>query len=371
VTAGELMVSNQEMDFLRLFYNIRHTPESVIHDIDTLFAMGGVNEIRAFPCFLDKRFLGELYKGEIEALQPISDESGITVFRQKYTSGKNKSSEFLTELFLLIRSGIHENVYTVLTFGSGYYFNRFLLSFFKKHYPDASMTFITHKKLEQLMNSFRTQYSLSDLTITRASVKSRVEGNNRKFMSSVIWSDFNLDEAFRWVYEENGWFQKLAFETTFPQSMRRVQISLSRQGIVKATGKFAVIFDAFLRPIEQILYRNVEQFSRRARMDVYERNIRPLYIDFGSGIFDNKEENQKFISILKKMKASATSVIHANPYLNLSTIDYYDGSIYDLWVLEANRLIIVPQMKSTHQALKRIINHIFDNFAEGQILENE
>ena len=45
----------------------------------------------------------------------------------------------------------------------------------------------------------------------------------------------------------------------------------------------------------------------------------------------------------------------------------FDGSTFDLWVLSANRLVLVPQMKASIGAIKRIVSHVFDNYAEGHI----
>jgi hypothetical protein len=53
--------------------------------------------------------------------------------------------------------------------------------------------------------------------------------------------------------------------------------------------------------------------------------------------------------------------------VHLSVIDYFDGSTFDLWVFDANQLIIVPQMKGSIPAIKRLVNHIFDTYAEGAI----
>jgi hypothetical protein len=61
--------------------------------------------------------------------------------------------------------------------------------------------------------------------------------------------------------------------------------------------------------------------------------------------------------------------MHGNPYIFLTIIDYVDGSTFDIWVLKANELIIVPQLKSTVNSLKRVISHIFDRYAEGTIQE--
>jgi N-acetylmuramic acid 6-phosphate (MurNAc-6-P) etherase len=51
----------------------------------------------------------------------------------------------------------------------------------------------------------------------------------------------------------------------------------------------------------------------------------------------------------------------------MAVIDYYDGSTFDLWVLNPNQLVIVPQLKGSIPAIKRLINHIFDTYAEGTI----
>jgi hypothetical protein len=51
----------------------------------------------------------------------------------------------------------------------------------------------------------------------------------------------------------------------------------------------------------------------------------------------------------------------------MSVIDYFDGSAFDIWVLSSSQLVIVPQMKGTVPAIKRLVNHIFDSYAEGKI----
>jgi hypothetical protein len=48
-------------------------------------------------------------------------------------------------------------------------------------------------------------------------------------------------------------------------------------------------------------------------------------------------------------------------------LDYYDGSSFDVWVVSNNRIVVVPQFRGSLQAIKRLVNHIFDTYAEGQI----
>jgi len=72
---------------------------------------------------------------------------------------------------------------------------------------------------------------------------------------------------------------------------------------------------------------------------------------------------------MNKFEKSSVSVLHGNPYIRLSVVDYIDGSNIDVWVLNTKQIFIVPQMKASVPSIKRIINHIFDTFAEGKIID--
>jgi hypothetical protein len=70
---------------------------------------------------------------------------------------------------------------------------------------------------------------------------------------------------------------------------------------------------------------------------------------------------------MRLLDKTSLSVVHSNPYLQLSVIDYIDGSTFELWVLSPRELIIVPQLKGTVAAIRRLVSHVFDNYAEGSI----
>jgi hypothetical protein len=120
-------------------------------------------------------------------------------------------------------------------------------------------------------------------------------------------------------------------------------------------------------PISKTVFENVTFFSKRSRRDNPNRDIRPLCIDFGYEKFSDVEENHKFISSMRPMKATSLSVVHSNPYVHLSLFDYFDGSSFDIWILSSEKIIIVPQLKASFQSIKRLLNHIFDNYGEGKI----
>ena len=230
-----------------------------------------------------------------------------------------------------------------------------------------SLSFITHKKLERLLVDFKDKSGF-DLDIIRATSHSRI---GKETMTSISWPpEFSIEKAFEWVANENGWFQNLTFRINRP-SMPTTEISISRNGIVRSNRYFKLIFSDFILPISKVSYENIKFFSKRARLEDPDRNIHPLVIDLGEDQFINPEENHKFIDIMKTMKATSLSVIHGNPYIHISLFDYYDGSSFDVWVLSADKIIIVPQLKASFQAIKRLINYVFDNYAEGDVKEYE
>ena len=63
------------------------------------------------------------------------------------------------------------------------------------------------------------------------------------------------------------------------------------------------------------------------------------------------------------------TVLHGNPYVHLSIVDNLDYSSADVWVVSQNQILIVPQLTASAAGLKRIVNHIFEHFREGQLSE--
>ena len=97
---------------------------------------------------------------------------------------------------------------------------------------------------------------------------------------------------------------------------------------------------------------------------------KPVKIEYDSEVFSNVQQIAKLLEALKRFKHGSCSVLHGNPYLHVSMLDNYDYSAADVWVLDKNEVLIVPQIRTSEAALKRIISHIFENFREGKLGES-
>ena len=133
--------------------------------------------------------------------------------------------------------------------------------------------------------------------------------------------------------------------------------------------EFSGVFNSLVLPICEELGGNLKLFDKRSRRESKNLDVRPLVLEFDSERFTSVEENLKFIEALSLLEKASTSVLHNNPYVQLSIIDYIDGSTFDVWIMHSKEVVIVPQLKSTPPAINRLVSHIFDNYAECNITE--
>jgi len=223
--------------------------------------------------------------------------------------------------------------------------------------------------MHSLLREFKDNRGFTDLKVVRAAHRSRFPGQKptrETIISSVIWSNLGLDGAFDYVHELNGWFKSLTFEA-LRNSRVYAEITVTRSGIAKTDGEFIGVFDDLISPICEILHDSHELFRNRSRRDSVSLEVRPLTINFGRDQLADEEERAKLVEAMRLLDKASMSVVHSNPYLQLSVIDYFDGSTFDLWVLNPRELIIVPQLKGTVSSIRRLVSHVFDNYAEGYI----
>lgn len=360
-------------DFISPFYKKNHSSDSLIGEIDSLLGTKDFSA-KCIPFYSDRHPTELFPKSSTKSRKVVIQKKGDGVHLFKLTYYYREGSEEKEEagIFFIYEHPEYTKVYVAITIESSNFFRRGLKPFIEGLFPHTMMTFITHQRLKKILEKFQVENQFLDLIITRASQRFRFNSNGkeRKIVPSVSWPKMNLIEAFDWIYQNNGWFQSLQFKATGPTSSIG-EVSITRQGIIKTTHQFSKVFEGFVHPVCKVIYENSEFFGNRSRVNNTKLSARPLTIDFESEQFQDVSENEKFIAALKYLKKASVSVLHGNPYIHLSVIDYFDGSTFDLWVLNSNQLVIVPQMKASIFSIKRLINHIFDKYAEGAIREYE
>lgn len=359
-----------KIDFHSSFYNSISSRDELINNLKTI--SGTENKtISAIP-FGSELSVPEIFENNTHGnryVEKINEGEGVILYKLfhdiKY-KGEEKERE---GLFFIYDHPSYENVHIAFCIEDSKFFHHELRPFLAKLYPDIVFAFIKHHKLKKLIENFKLNNYISEIRIARASQKLRFE--NDRIMSAVTWPKMSIDEAFTWVYENNGWFNSLQFDVISSQNNTLAKIFITRQGVIRTDRYFGKVLESFIQPVCKLLDENFQFFSHRSRCETEDLSVKPLVIEYEEQLFEDVNQNQRFIQSIEKMDSASVSVLHGNPYIHLSLIDYYDGSVFDLWVLKSNQIVIVPQMKGTVASIKRVINHIFDSFAEGEVKNYE
>lgn len=356
-------------DFLQAFYRSKHSEDDLLHDLEGVLSSKAASvRLIPFGCELETvEWLGQRARGRRRA-SFINGQARLSEFRLDYTFQRGNENLSMSGRFFILQHPEFPKVFVALTIEPGEFFDKALMPFLEGNYPRVMLTFITHKKLKRLIEEFKARGGYSDLIITKASQRLRWQEDSHveHAMPVVTWPQMSLDQAFDWVHQNNGWFQSLQFKVK-ESGKDLATVAVTRQGIVRTNGLLSRVYEGFTLPACKTIHENVTLFSRRARLARPDLSSSPLVVKFEPNQFSEVEENKRLIQAMRNLRTASISVLHGNPYVHLSILDYNDGSTFDLWVLDDCRIILVPQMKASVAGIKRLVNHIFDNYAEGSL----
>lgn len=300
-------------------------------------------------------------------VQLITSNNGASLF-ELIISDKESGKRVRSGEFILYKYPDFLYTYLIITFEESNFFHRELRPFVKNLYTEVILPFIKSRELISLIDNYRQLNQLSEIIITRASQKIRY--HEELSMSTVTWNNSNLEDADLWLQENNGWFKSIQFKALLHG--REVSTTfIHRNGIVRTARNFSKVFDSLIFPNCIRLEEYVNLFKNRSRRDNLDLEVRPIVIEYSESIFKDISNNKKFIQSVSSLTSSSVSVLHGNPYIHLAVVDYNDASTYDLWVLDDNKLLITPQLHCSINSLKRLVTHIYDTYAEGELKDYE
>lgn len=272
-----------------------------------------------------------------------------------------------------IRHESRPAVVTLLSYGDRPAFHDGIRRLIRFNKRDLIVASLSDKRFRAILEAYSAAEVFDELLVNRASVKLRIDPNQGRRLasfSSVAWPESTLQQAFQWVWDNNGWFVNLAF-TAFRANREVGRFSLGRRGEVSASQRFSSAFRSLCIPVALTFEQDERFFGHRARRELQFRETRPLVIDYGRGVFAERESVRHFVAALKLFPHGTVSVYHGNPYLHAAVLDQVDGSSMEIWVASANRVLVVPQMRATVWGLKRVVQHIYDTFGEGDLADYE
>ena len=253
------------------------------------------------------------------------------------------------------------NIWTVFTSDSPDFFKIAVIKFIETYKPQITRIFLSSEELRNLFENIEEKLE-ADITVKKAIMYSFGKSGRIEYEDRPYQDIFNIAE------NEEKYIDKLEFKLIKDKSMIYHGF-ISRDGIsYYNSGHVGLFFNEFLPIISDRSKLKSNLFKDKSR-EYGSREIHPIEIQFSKDVFINTYDNIRFIKAISKLNQSALAVYHKNPYVHLSLIDYIDGSNFDIYATESDKVNIVPNFNCSTHSLMRICEDIFKNFFEGQIKE--
>jgi hypothetical protein len=299
-----------------------------------------------------------------------NEKTSLFAYRRRYGL-ENKRS--VGGKFIVAQTA-HSFINLVLCIAESSFWRHGVLHVIDSLYPRAALPFLTQKEMQQILRHAQRAIQPRALRVLEFSSKKRLPSTARKRFQSVReWTDAELGQVFSDAKAENVWFRSVTFDLIAQQDGRVASTGthalLSKYGYFSCNQEFGLFQRTIIRDLVEFGSARLRFFSGRDRLTTPSHAPKPLYINYEIAVFRSQDELKRFIAVMKGFRRGTCTVLHANPYVHLSLVDNRDYSSADVWVLSQDQILVVPQLRASAAALKRIVNHIFENFREGEVTD--
>jgi hypothetical protein len=292
-----------------------------------------------------------------------------------YKLGINNGERNITGVLAII-PGTTNNISRIITVSFSSFWNMIVRRIVRRIYPRAMPVFFKQKEigagLLSLESSLPNGYSihLSDVTSREERI---ITGNTKRneYDTRRLWTDTPWKDVFSTAQESGEWFTGLKFSIQRERNTGKPHPIAS--GRIYKQGE--IHYDFYHELISQTVIKTLEKYAHERLTLLEERGIRernynpgsPIEIAFDFDAFNKVEDIRQFGEIITRYPHSTKAVYHSNPYYHASVADTLDGSSFDMWVLSQNKIVVIPQAKSSAQAFERLISFVFSEFNEGTV----
>jgi hypothetical protein len=297
----------------------------------------------------------------------------VAVFSYRRRYGRNSRKVAAGDF--VVAPSEHGDVY-FLAYVGGRGFLRFgLAPLIDRLYPKVARPFLTQSELQGVLRNLQRAVKPDALRIQEYSAKRRLRSSRKKFESLRNWTDADLDVSFREAAERNVWFQSVRFEIARGGEerghWRGMRGLVSKYGLVAVDRGIELVDRVVIPDLVRITRDRLKLLSNRDRVSAPDHASMPLEITYEKPVLRTPDDIKRLLDGLRRFPSGTCTVLHGNPYLHVSIVDNLDFSAADVWVLRDRSILIVPQLRASYAALKRLVNHIFENFREGRLGESK
>jgi hypothetical protein len=281
-----------------------------------------------------------------------------------------KTKISVDEDFAILRHPDFPSVWLLFSDAGRFFMEKPLKMIYKCIRPRVTIPIINTNQFEKLCIYFQKQDHTSEIRIKQIGRRGKIKskGATKNIESDRTWTDLSIAEGFQEAKEVDHWVSDVLVEYTNIMTKRSGIIKFDRNGEFLFRGEASLSFYTF---IDAAAKSSAERYVFLKNRDKTPENnylSRPFSIEFNFNILENKEQIYKLSKVIKIIPRSRMTILHGNPYFHAVFVDYNDGSVVELLILESNRINILPQGKATVSSLQRLCSSIFFNFREGELV---
>lgn len=252
-----------------------------------------------------------------------------------------------------------DNIWTAFTSEDRDFFEKGLIRFLDQYRPHATPAYSTSEELRELLAELENQAD-GQLTVQKAVLYSHDEEGEITFKKRPFRDLFNTAQAQRMYVD------KVEFTLEGPDSLHAF---LSRDGTSYFYGGNASLLQSLFLPRLAAASQEKADLLRNRARSASSEEARPIEVVFEQPALEEEGDNQRLIEALSSLSRGSLAVFHENPYLHASFLDLNDGSSFEVFVTDRDRLSILPNFKGSLYSFSRLLEGIFKEFQEGSVEE--
>lgn len=271
----------------------------------------------------------------------------------------NDKRKTIQNQFAVFKSG--PNAWTLFTPTETIATEDRLLRLLRAQSPDFSTAFLSSAEIRNMFERLEETKG-AEVFVNKAVAYSHRREGEISFKKQAYHAVFNRAD------NEGMFIDKVDFTL---RGSPFLHAFVARNGVAKfIDGDIQVFLENILNSIVETASGNHRVFRESSRKPG-EVLVSPVDIDFGQTVFEDRNDNLEFLSALDLMSRSGIAILHENPYVHVSLIDFFDGSSFDIFATVPSAVTIIPQVGASAFSLNRLCNHIYENFREGKIVKPE
>ena len=354
-----------------MLFETPQTAETLPNVLQQLFGVG-IHHVRA-QVFLSENSLAESLCDTAERLL-FGFRFEVLLSESDFFSGElsakvgRKHRVRISGRFVALRHPQEPLAWVVVTRDSGEFERRVLSRMLGAVRPRATRPLLRSDQIEDVFRHLSAFEGVRDLRLSQVGSRTRIqsEGAARAVEADRRWTDLSVTEAFSDARESGQWVVD-ASGTYDWGKVSSADVKVSQRGIVSFRKVVAPVFWPVLDLVSEKGSERYLFLKNRERSPENQFHSRPFNIDFTHPVLASPDQLRRLKIVLSKIPHVTCTSLHGNPYFHAALVDYRDGSSYEIFVLSDSHLTVVPQGRSSVQALQRLCGKVFSDFREGSL----